>query len=169
MRLQRFLKIYGGSKVDNVSRQLNIRPVDDDICLIPWYPNDAALAWYQDEQLYLQVDNSPRLYTPDRLKAMYEFLSRNGDCFYIEYLGALVGDVTLRDSGELAIVICREYQNRHIGRRCIGSMLDLAREKGMAKVTANIYSFNSQSRSMFLRCGFVQSSEEWFEYMIKSS
>lgn len=48
-------------------------------------------------------------------------------------------------AGEIAIVICKEYQNKHIGRRCVIGMLKLAKEKEMAKVTANIYSFNAQS------------------------
>ena len=76
----------------------------------------------------------------------------------------LVGDVSLRDSGEFAIVICKQYQNRHIGRRCIREMLALAREKGMERVTANIYSFNAQSRNMFLSLGFRETGEEWFAF-----
>ena len=59
-------------------------------------------------------------------------------------------------------MICREYQNRHIGRRCIRAMLDFAREKGMERVTANIYSFNTQSRNMFLSLGFRETGREWF-------
>ena len=73
---------------------------------------------------------------------MYDDLSMHGACHDIEYQGVLVGDVSLRENGELAIVICREYQNRHIGRRCIAEMRKLAREQGMDRVTANIYSFN---------------------------
>lgn len=79
---------------------------------------------------------------------MYDYLSSNGD-FYIEYEGELVGDVSLRDNGEIAIVVCKEYQNRHMGRRCVLDMLKLAKEKEMDKVKANIYSFNKQSQSMF--------------------
>ena len=68
------------------------------------------------------------------LHRMYDFLSTHGDCYYIEYQGVLVGDVSLRENGEIAIVVCREYQNRHIGRRCVLEMLRLAREKRMARV-----------------------------------
>lgn len=32
-------------------------------------------------------------------------------------------------AGEIAIVICKEYQNKHIGRRCVIDMLKLAKEK----------------------------------------
>ena len=97
---------------------------------------------------------------------MYEFLSARGDCFYISYNGKLVGDVTLRDdNSEIAIVVSREYQNRHIGRRCVLEMLKLAREKGMGEVRAEIYPFNTQSQKMFLSVGFERIGEE--EYSIK--
>lgn len=140
-----------------------VRVVDEEITLVPYYPNEAtALAWYQDPEVCRQVDNDERLYTIEKLRAMYTYLSTHGECYYISYNGVLVGDVSLRCSGELAIVICREYQNRHIGRRCIREMLTLARERGMERVTANIYSFNAQSRKMFLSLGFRETGEEWY-------
>ena len=97
---------------------------------------------------------------------MYDYLSSNGDCYYIEYKGKLVGDVSLRDNGEIAIVVCKEYQNRHIGRRCVLDILKLAKEKGMSKVKTNIYSSNKQSQTMFQSIGFVKTEEEWYEYII---
>lgn len=143
------------------------RVIDDDIVLIPYYRNDEeSLPWYQDPDVCKQVDNIDHVYDIDRLHAMYDFLSSNGNCYYIEYQGKLVGDVSLRNNAELAIVICKEYQNKHIGRRCILDMIELAKEKGMDKVKANIYSFNTQSQRMFQSVGFVKTEEEWFEYSI---
>ena len=137
--------------------------VDGDITLIPYYPNEAAaLPWYQDLDVCKQVDNIDGPYSPERLRAMYTYLSSNGDCYYIRYRGELVGDVSLRSSGELAIVVCKEFQNRRIGRRCIRAMLELAREKEMRRVTANIYSFNTQSQTMFSSLGFQKTGEEWY-------
>ena len=97
---------------------------------------------------------------------MYDYLSTHGECYYIEYRGVLVGDVSLRNSGEIAIVVCKEYQNRHIGRRCVLELLKLAAEKGMAQVTANIYAFNHQSQRMFLAVGFEKAGEEWYTYRL---
>ena len=37
------------------------------------------------------------------------------------------------------------------------------------KVRANIYTFNEQSRRMFLEVGFKQTDEEWFEYDLAQS
>lgn len=106
------------------------RLVDADISLVPYYPNPAVtLPWYQDADVCKQVDNIDHVYSPERLEAMYTFLSTHGDCFYIIYRGKPVGDVTLRDNGELAIVVSKAWQNRGIGRRCIREMLRLAKEK----------------------------------------
>lgn len=139
------------------------RTVDSDIRLIPYYRNDAAsLPWYQDPDVCKQVDDRDTPYGLELLHSMYDYLSSHGGCWYIEYRGVLVGDVSLRDNGEIAIVVCKRYQNRHIGRRCVMDMLALAREKGMEQVTANIYSFNRQSQRMFLSAGFEKTGEEWY-------
>ena len=144
---------------------MNLREVDDDILLVPYYPNEEiAMEWYQDKEVCRQVDNRDDVYSLDRLRAMYDFLSTHGECFYIQYKGKLIGDISLRDNSEIAIVVCKEYQNRHIGRRCVLNMIDLAKEKGMREIKANIYTFNKQSQRMFQSIGFRPVEEEWYIY-----
>jgi len=144
------------------------RTVDQEIRLIPYFRNDeVSLPWYQDPDVCRQVDNRDKPYDIELLHRMYDYLSSHGDCYYIEYKGILVGDVSLRDNGEVAIVVCKEYQNQHIGRRCIKDMLKLAAEKGMDAVKANIYSFNEQSRRMFESTGFLKTDEEWYQYNLQ--
>lgn len=139
------------------------RIVDKDIALVPYYPNyDTALAWYQDLQLCKQVDNIDHVYTLDMLKRMYGYLSAHGDCYYIEYKGTLIGDITLRENNEICIVICKEYQNKHIGRKCVENILELAEEKGIKQVKAEIYSFNEQSKKMFLSLGFKHTDGDYY-------
>ena len=111
------------------------RIIDGALRRIPYYRNDAvSRPWYQDLTVCKQVDDRDMPYDAELLHRMYDFLSTHGDCYYIEYQGVLVGDVSLCENGEIAIVVCREYQNRHIGRRCVLEMLRLAREKRMARV-----------------------------------
>ena len=87
------------------------RRIDCDIRLIPYYRNDSAsLPWYQDLDVCRQVDDRDTPYDLTLLHQMYDYLSPHGECYYIEYRGVLVGDVSLRDSGEIAIVVCKEYQ-----------------------------------------------------------
>lgn len=146
------------------------RIIDQEIRLIPYYRNDeVSFPWYLDPEICRQVDNIDHLYDLERLHNMYDFLNTHGNCYYIEYRGALVGDVSLRDTGEISIVICREYQNKKIGSRCISEMLSLAKEKGLSCVRANIYAFNHQSRHTFLAAGFRQVSDEWYEYELGES
>ena len=143
------------------------RIVDDQITLIPYYRNDAiSLLWYQDSEVCKQVDNTDQIYDITKLHKMYDYLTSHGSCFYIQYEGVLVGDVTLQDNSELSIVISKEYQNLQIGRRCISEMIQLAKEKKMVKVTAQIYPFNTQSQRMFLALGFQKVDEEWYEYKL---
>ena len=137
--------------------------MDEKIRLVPYYSNEkVALEWYQDPQLCKQVDNIDYVYTLDKLRAMYRYLSTHGECYYIEYKGCLVGDVTLRSNGEIAIVVCKEYQNQHIGRRCVKDIMELAKEKGLKEVKAQIYRFNTQSQKMFLSMGFRPIGDDWY-------
>lgn len=143
------------------------RIIDAEITLVPYYPAyEETLEWYQDVELVKQVDNNDEPYDLELLKRMYTYLSTHGECFYIQYKGKLVGDVTLRDNKEVCIVVCREYQNRYIGRRCVEEMIKLAREKKYDTVKANIYSFNIQSQRMFLDAGFEKIDEEWYQYRL---
>ena len=76
------------------------RRIDSEIRLIPYYRNDgASLPWYQDLDVCRQVDDRATPYDLALLHRMYDYLCAHGDCYYIEYRGALVGDVSLRDSG----------------------------------------------------------------------
>lgn len=141
------------------------RIVDEEIRLIPYYRNDAvSFLWYQDLDVCKQVDNRSKPYDLELLHRMYDYLSSHGDCYYIEYRGTLVGDVSLKDDAEVAIVVCKKYQNQQIGRRCIQEMIRLAVEKGMDSVKANIYSFNTQSQRMFESIGFYKIDEEWYQF-----
>lgn len=143
---------------------MNKRIVDKQITLIPYYRNDeVSLVWYQDLDVCKQVDNIDHPYDIELLHRMYDYLNSHGDCYYIEYNGVLVGDITLRDNAEISIVVCKEYQNKHIGRRCIKNMLELAKEKGYKTVKANIYSFNTQSQKAFESLGFYKTENEWYQ------
>lgn len=140
----------------------------DNLELVKYYPYyKRTLPWYQDPTLCRQVDNREEPYDLARLKRMYRFLSKNGECYYIKFRDQgrwrLVGDISLC-RGSVSIVICREYQNRGIGREAISGILKRAGELGWRQVEAEIYSFNTQSRKAFLAAGFRQTGKEKFVY-----
>lgn len=139
------------------------RIIDAELQLVPYYRNyKAALEWYQDLELCKQVDNRDTVYDLALLKAMYKYLNQHGDLFYIKYKNRLCGDVCLQPSGEVNIVIAKPFQNKHIGRRVINEIIKLAKEKDMQELHAEIYSFNTQSQSMFQSIGFEKVDEEQY-------
>lgn len=145
-----------------------VRRINEDICLIPYYPEDRiTLGWYQDLELCKQVDNIDHPYDLERLHKMYNHLNSHGDCYYIQYKGKLVGDCSLLNNSEVTIVISKEHQNKKIGRKCILEMMNLAKEKGMSKIKASIYSFNTQSQRMFESVGFIKVNNELYEYYLE--
>lgn len=139
---------------------MNPITVDREIALVPYYPNcKTALAWYQDPELCRQVDNRDTVYDLPLLRKMYGYLRAHGDLFYIKYRGRLCGDVCLLTDGEIAIVVAKPWQNLGIGRRVIGAIVALAREKGYPSCWAKIYDFNTQSQHTFSRAGFVRAPD----------
>ncbi len=102
-------------------------------------------------------------------KPVYIFAPHADFCFEYLLTPGLTGFLRcgfLWDNTEIAIVICKDYQNMHISRRCALDMILLVKDKGMASVKANIYSFNKQSQAMFLSIGFIQTYDEWYEYRL---
>ena len=141
------------------------RIIDGELALVPYYPApETALAWYADPELCRQVDGDPTPYTPERLERMYDWLNARARLWYIRYRGELVGDAALRDDGEVCIVVRRESENMHIGRRVIRELLAAAREAGMTEVRARIYGFNAQSRRAFEAAGFSHAGGESFVF-----
>lgn len=146
---------------------MNKRIVDKEITLVSYYPNYAtALEWYQDLDLCKQVDNRDSVYDLGLLKRMYKYLNKHGDLYYIKYKNRLCGDVCLQPGGEINIVVAKPFQNKHIGRRVIGEMIQLAKEKNIQELHAEIYSFNTQSQKMFLSLGFEKVDEEHYRLSI---
>ena len=148
-------------KFDGKASIMKNRIVDDEIVLVRYYPNyKTTLAWYQDLDLCKQVDNRDTAYDLELLKRMYNYLNKHGDLFYIKYKNRLCGDVCLQPSGEVNIVIAKPFQNKHIGRRVVNEIIQLAREKNMHELQAEIYIFNTQSQKMFQSVGFKKIDNE---------
>lgn len=144
--------------------------VDEEIVLVRYYPNyKTTLAWYQDLDLCRQVDNRDTVYDLDLLKRMYKYLNRHGDLFYIKYKNRLCGDVCLQPGGEVNIVIAKPFQNKHIGRRVINGIIQLAKAKHISELYAEIYSFNTQSQKMFQSVGFTKMSDEQYVLSLQKS
>ena len=96
----------------------------------------------------------------------YRYLNKNGYLYYIKYKGRLCGDVSLQYNGDVAIVIEKNYQNKHIGRRVLKEIITLAKKLNYEKIQANIYDFNLQSKKVFELVGFNKIKEETYIYIV---
>lgn len=148
--------VWAYHKSNMVKSKREIIFVDEEIRLVPYYPYyRKTIGWYQDPWLCKQVDNRDEVYDMDLLKRMYRYQDKHGDLFYIKYKNRLCGDVCLQEDGQINIVIIPSFQNRHIGRLVIKTLIKLARSKNMGSVYADIYDFNTQSKRMFESIGFI--------------
>ncbi len=144
--------------------------IDPTLSLVKYYPNyKRTFSWYQDSDVCKQVDNRDSPYDRKLLSQMYRYLAKAGECYYLKFRengrSRLVGDITLYN-GEIAIVICKEYQNRHLGRKAVEAIVNRARQVGWTKVDAEIYSFNQQSQKMFRSVGFQQIAPERYRLLL---
>ena len=139
--------------------------IDDSLRLVPYFladHHDAALAWYQDVDLVELVDGIRIPYSPEKLNAMYSYLERHGDLFWIEFREKgewlPIGDVALSKENLPIVIGNTAYQHQGIGRKVLRALIDLAQQKGWKQLKVQeIYTFNRISRRCFESLGFVES------------
>lgn len=142
-----------------------ILPVDDELRLRSFAGDadvDLAWPWYRDPETVALVDGagSPT-YARDRVAAMYQALTAQGEVYLIERRTPdggweAVGDVTLAPD-TLPIVIAPEWRRQGIGRRVVLRLVDRARALGWSELhVREILPGNEASHRLFAGLGFVR-------------
>ena len=111
--------------------------IDDSLRLVPYFladHHDAALGWYQDVDLVELVDGVRSPYSVKKLNAMYSYLEKHGDLFWIEYREKgewlPIGDVTLSLENIPIVIGNPSYQHQGLGCKVLKTLIDLARQRG---------------------------------------
>ncbi|HEM3536810.1 TPA: GNAT family N-acetyltransferase [Streptococcus suis] len=121
--------------------------------------HDFAFEWHQDLELVWLIDGDQERYSLDLLDRMYDYLSKNGECYFIEIFEddqfIPIGDVTLF-ADDFAIAIGdKRYWKKGIGTKVLQRMIERAREVGLDEILVEeIYDWNLGSRKLFEKCGF---------------
>lgn len=120
---------------------------------------DFALDWYQDEDTVYLVDGDRKLYDPELLKRMYEYLDSQGECYFIEYMenGAFrpIGDVTFWQEDMPIVIGDKSLRGLGIGRRVVSALVERGRSLGYKRLCVEeIYDWNTASRKCFESVGF---------------
>ena len=134
---------------------------------------DFALIWHQDLELVWLIDGDQECYSLDLLNRMYDYLSKNGECYFIEIFEddqfIPIGDLTLF-ADDFAIAIGdRRYWKKGIGTKVLHRMIERAREVGLEEILVEeIYNWNLGSRKLFEKCGFeaVEKTKKGWSYRL---
>lgn len=133
--------------------------------------HDFAFEWHQDLELVWLIDGDQERYSQALLDRMYDYLSKNGECYFIEIFEddqfIPIGDVTLF-ADDFAIAIGdKRYWKKGIGTKVLQRMIDRARELGFVEILVEeIYDWNTGSRKLFEKCGFeaVEKTKKGWSY-----
>lgn len=135
---------------------------------------DFAFDWYQDPEMVYLVDGVRRAYSRETLTAMYAYLFKHGELYFIEILkdGAFVpvGDVTFWENDMPIVLGDPECRGRGIGRRVIRALIERGRSLGYSQLrVGEIYDWNEASRRCFEVCGFTaaEKTEKGSSYILK--
>ncbi|HEY3529163.1 MAG TPA: GNAT family N-acetyltransferase [Nocardioides sp.] len=142
---------------------MDILEVDPELRLRPFAGDgdvDLAWPWYQDPETVALVDGpgSPT-YARDRVAAMYESLTAQGEVYLIERRTPsgweAGGDVTLAPD-TLPIVLVPGLRGQGIGRRVMLRLVDRARVLGWSELRVRgVTPGNDASHRLFTGLGFV--------------
>ena len=108
------------------------------------------------------VDGVRSPYSVKKLNAMYSYLEKHGDLFWIEYREKgewlPIGDVALSQENIPIVIGNPTYQHQGLGCKVLRALIDLAQQKGWKQLKVQeIYTFNRISRRCFESLGFVES------------
>ena len=134
---------------------------------------DFALIWHQDLELVWLIDGDQECYSLDLLNRMYDYLSKNGECYFIEIFEddqfIPIGDLTLF-ADDFAIAIGdKRYWKKRIGTKVLHRMIERAREVGLEEILVKeIYDWSTGSRKLCEKCGFeaVENTQKGWSYRL---
>jgi RimJ/RimL family protein N-acetyltransferase len=120
-----------------------------------------ALTWYQDIELVNLVDGpNAVLYTPEKLKKMYDCLTNQGEVYFIEILKNdryfPIGDVGLSQENLPIVIGEKNYQGLGIGKKVVSKLISIAKELDFAYIKVEIFDYNIPSQKLFTSLGFKE-------------
>ena len=134
---------------------------------------DFALSWYQGPETVMLVDGKPEPYDMEKLRRMYTYLDRAGECYFIELdQGAgfePVGDVTLWQEDMPIVIGDKNYRGKNIGRKVVSTLVQRGKRLGYDYLeVGEIYDWNEGSRRCFESVGFraYEKTEKGAKYKI---
>ncbi len=150
----------------NISPDLRLRRYDG--------VHDFALPWYRDEETVWLVDGDRKLYDPELLKRMYDYLNEHGELYFIEFAEnghfRPIGDVTFWQEDMPIVIGDKSLRSRGIGRCVVAALVERGISLGYNSLAVEeIYDWNIASRRCFESLGFrpAEKTEKGHSYKLK--
>lgn len=120
---------------------------------------DFAFEWYQDPEMVYLVDGVRKSYSKETLTAMYAYLNKHGELYFIEIErdGAFipVGDVTFWQNDMPIVLGDPACRGKGIGRKIVAALIERGRSLGYSELrVSEIYDWNQASQRCFTSQGF---------------
>lgn len=135
---------------------------------------DFAFSWYQDPEIVYLVDGVRRAYSRETLTAMYSYLYKHGELYFIEIQKdgefVPVGDVTFWENDMPIVLGDPDCRGKGVGRKVIGALIDRARFLGYSRLrVGEIYDWNIASQRCFTAMGFIpyEKTEKGSRYVLE--
>lgn len=143
-------------------QQPDILLIDEKLRLRKFDKNyEIAFAWYQNIELVYMVDGVKEPYSMEKLKRMYDYLSLQGELYFIESLVdgdyRSIGDVTFWQEDMPIVIGDSSFRGKGVGKKVIRALIQRAKELGYKQQRiADIYEWNKVSKKCFTDLGFVE-------------
>ena len=118
-----------------------------------------AFSWYQDLEVIRLTDGSRAPYTLQRIKKMYDYLTQQGEVYFIEVLTNAgwqpICDVSFWQEDMPIVIGNSAYRGQGIGRTVVQVLIERGRKLGYKRLyVQEIYDYNEASKKMFESVGF---------------
>ena len=71
-------------------------------------------------------------------------------------IGMIHTEVSRHGSGELGMLVDREWRGRGVGTALLQAAIDWARDQGLHKLCLEVFAHNTAAIALYRRCGFVE-------------
>jgi RimJ/RimL family protein N-acetyltransferase len=82
-----------------------------------------------------------------------------GDDQVILFEGRVIGKAGLWDNEEIGFILAPEMWSKGLAREALEAVIDRARQRGVARITADVDPRNAASLGLLTRLGFVRTGE----------
>jgi RimJ/RimL family protein N-acetyltransferase len=139
-----------------LTARISLRPfeADDAEALFPIFADARAMRYWSTPP-HASIDTT-RGFVRATMDATRD---GEGDDQVIVFEGRVIGKAGLWDNEEIGFILAPEMWGKGLAREALEAVIDRARQRGVARITADVDPRNAASLGLLIRLGFVRTGE----------